>query len=66
MTLRSQRCIYIALVALRLIFNLLPSYIQPDEYFQSPEITAGRAFDLEIFTPWEFDPTFPARSIFPP
>ncbi|KAI8579222.1 hypothetical protein K450DRAFT_243350 [Umbelopsis ramanniana AG] len=66
MTLRSQRSIYIALVALRLIFSLLPSYIQPDEYFQSPEITAGWAFDLEIFTPWEFNPTFPARSILPP
>ncbi|KAI9286490.1 Alg9-like mannosyltransferase family-domain-containing protein [Umbelopsis sp. AD052] len=66
MTLRSQRSIYVALVALRLIFSILPSYIQPDEYFQSPEITAGWAFDLEIFTPWEFDPTLPARSILPP
>ncbi|KAH8550887.1 Alg9-like mannosyltransferase family-domain-containing protein [Umbelopsis sp. PMI_123] len=66
MTLRSQRYIYILLVVLRLIFSLLPSYIQPDEYFQSPEITAGSIFDLEIFTPWEFDSAFPARSIVPP
>ncbi|GAB5588437.1 hypothetical protein Unana1_03337 [Umbelopsis nana] len=46
--------------------SLLPGYIQPDEFFQSPEITAGSAFDIEIFTPWEFDPASPARSIVPP
>jgi phosphatidylinositol glycan class Z len=34
-----------------------------DEFFQSQEITAGNLFNLQYFVPWEFDPTFPARSI---
>ncbi|KAG2181052.1 hypothetical protein INT43_008634 [Umbelopsis isabellina] len=63
---RRQWSTYGLLIAIRLLFSLLPGYIQPDEFFQSPEIMAGSVFDLEVFTPWEFDPAAPARSIVPP
>ncbi|KAJ9592184.1 hypothetical protein L9F63_001300, partial [Diploptera punctata] len=56
---------YWFLVALRIIITLLPQngYIHPDEHFQSLEVVAGDVFDIEANRPWEFNTTFPIRSI---
>lgn len=56
---------YWFLVSLRVVLTLLPQYgyIHPDEYFQSLEIVAGDVFDVEIVRPWEFNTTFPIRSV---
>ena len=35
------RRVYFLLVLVRLYFALSPSYIHPDEHFQSPEVIAG-------------------------
>ncbi|RUS22275.1 Alg9-like mannosyltransferase family-domain-containing protein [Endogone sp. FLAS-F59071] len=55
--------LYLVLLLLRLICAFLPGYIHPDEFFQSPEVTAGDVFDYDVFVPWEFKPELPARSI---
>ncbi|PSN33686.1 GPI mannosyltransferase 4 [Blattella germanica] len=56
---------YWFLVALRIVITLLPQngYIHPDEYFQSVEVVAGDVFDIETNRPWEFNTTFPIRSV---
>ncbi|KAL0277896.1 UNVERIFIED_CONTAM: hypothetical protein PYX00_005015 [Menopon gallinae] len=49
----------------RVILTLLPQtgYIHPDEYFQTVEVFAGDVFKTEVSVPWEFNRTFPIRSI---
>ncbi|CAO3598750.1 unnamed protein product [Absidia cylindrospora] len=44
----------------------LPGYIHPDEFFQSPEITARTVLGVDSLTPWEFQPEHAARSIIIP
>nr|CAD7405165.1 unnamed protein product [Timema poppensis] len=50
---------------LRILFTVWPQsgYIHPDEFFQSVEVIAGDVFDIEVARPWEFNTTFPLRSI---
>ncbi|GFO16324.1 mannosyltransferase [Plakobranchus ocellatus] len=40
-----------------------PGYIHPDEFFQSTEIVAGDVLDVIHYRAWEFNATFPVRSI---
>ncbi|GJQ79994.1 hypothetical protein Trydic_g9467 [Trypoxylus dichotomus] len=56
---------YKLLCLARILLVLIPQtgYIHPDEYFQSIEILAGDAFELDSNRPWEFNVTFPIRSI---
>ncbi|GLH15014.1 GPI mannosyltransferase 4 [Gryllus bimaculatus] len=56
---------YWFLAALRIVLTLLPQigYIHPDEYFQSLEVVAGDILDVEVARPWEFNTTFPIRSV---
>ncbi|XP_012259595.2 GPI mannosyltransferase 4 [Athalia rosae] len=56
---------YWLLATLRFVLTLTPSigYIHPDEYFQSIEVVAGEYFDIDVYKPWEFNTTFPIRSI---
>lgn len=60
--------VYWVLACLRIVLTLIPQtgYIHPDEYFQTVEIVAGDVFDLEVERPWEFNVTFPIRSILIP
>lgn len=60
--------VYWLLACFRIIITLLPQtgYIHPDEYFQTIEVVAGDVFDLEVERPWEFNVTFPIRSILVP
>jgi phosphatidylinositol glycan class Z len=55
---------------LRLACVLSPGYIHPDEFFQGPEVVAGRMYALDAAVPWEFDPAAhahsPARTIVTP
>lgn len=69
----------LCLVRVLLVFLPQTGYIHPDEYFQSIEILAGKikkinfklinikflgdTFDLDSNRPWEFNITFPVRSI---
>ncbi|KAF9180852.1 alpha 1,2 mannosyltransferase [Haplosporangium sp. Z 767] len=63
---RATWCIYLLLLALRVFFAISPSYIHPDEFFQSAEITAGDIFDIDVNIPWEYKPELPSRSILVP
>ncbi|XP_059483413.1 GPI mannosyltransferase 4 [Neocloeon triangulifer] len=56
---------YWLLVALRFFLTILPQngYVQPDEFFQSVEIVAGDIFELDVNRVWEFNTSFPLRSI---
>eukprot|EP01137_Pigoraptor_chileana_P010197 Opistho-2@59452 len=58
---------YAAALVLRLAIVLLPlpSYIHPDEFFQSPEVAATDVFNLTATLPWEFNASYPCRSIVP-
>lgn len=55
--------IYLLLVIIRIAFTFSPGYIHPDEWFQFGEILAGDLFGIDILRTWEFDPTFPCRSM---
>ncbi|KAL1915237.1 uncharacterized protein VTP21DRAFT_7513 [Calcarisporiella thermophila] len=61
----SSRRVYFGLVVARAFLALLPGYIHPDEFFQSPEIAAGDIFGYQTLRPWEFDEGSPSRSIVP-
>lgn len=56
---------WLTFIFLRFLWVLYPQsgYIHPDEYFQSPEITAGDVFGFQTLRTWEFNETFPIRSI---
>ncbi|KAJ8957814.1 hypothetical protein NQ318_001810 [Aromia moschata] len=57
--------IYWCLAILRILLVLVPQtgYIHPDEFFQSVEVLAGKFMDVECSPPWEFNATFPIRSM---
>ncbi|KZC13631.1 GPI mannosyltransferase 4 [Dufourea novaeangliae] len=59
---------YWFLAALRIILTLIPQtgYIHPDEYFQSIEVISGDYFDIDVHKPWEFNSTFPLRTVLIP
>ncbi|KAI9496534.1 GPI mannosyltransferase [Zychaea mexicana] len=57
---------YTVLLWVRWTISSLPGYIHPDEYFQSPEVTAASVFDIKTFTPWEYQPEHAARSVLVP
>ncbi|CCD23790.1 glycosylphosphatidylinositol-alpha 1,2 mannosyltransferase NDAI_0C01290 [Naumovozyma dairenensis CBS 421] len=48
-----------------IIIALQPSYIHPDEHFQSLEILTIRFFNIKGTIPWEFQSINPARSFVP-
>ncbi|XP_033125004.1 GPI mannosyltransferase 4-like [Anneissia japonica] len=54
-----------ALVAIRILWCILlqTGYIHPDEFFQNTEPMAGDAFGYKVRKPWEFNSTFPCRSV---
>ncbi|CAG8480146.1 5028_t:CDS:10 [Ambispora leptoticha] len=58
--------LYTLLCLMRLGCSLLPGYVHPDEFFQSPEIMAGDVLGYEVYRPWEFNEHLPSRSIFIP
>nr|XP_022906670.1 GPI mannosyltransferase 4 [Onthophagus taurus] len=59
--------IYYGLCLLRILLVLTPQngYIHPDEFFQSIEVFASNIFELDGNIPWDFNVTFPIRSIGP-
>ncbi|KAL6071018.1 Mannosyltransferase [Balamuthia mandrillaris] len=62
-----ERCLYWGLVALRIALVVQPGYVHPDEFFQSGEVASTLVFPhRQSYMAWEFDPSFPCRSIFPP
>ncbi|XP_058461990.1 GPI mannosyltransferase 4 [Malaya genurostris] len=56
---------YYILCFLRVVLVFVPQvgYIHPDEFFQSLEVMAGDEYGLEVTRTWEFNRTFPIRSI---
>ncbi|KAG4078525.1 hypothetical protein HA402_009237 [Bradysia odoriphaga] len=60
--------IYFALAIVRIALVFIPQfgYIHPDEFFQSIEVMAGDEYGLEHTRTWEFNTTFPIRSIVVP
>ncbi|KAI8338461.1 GPI mannosyltransferase [Chlamydoabsidia padenii] len=57
---------YGVLLWLRWMMASLPGYVHPDEFFQSPEITARAILKVDTLIPWEFQPDHAARSILIP
>ncbi|KAI9596661.1 Alg9-like mannosyltransferase family-domain-containing protein [Syncephalis fuscata] len=55
--------LFIFLFLLRLLLALAPGYVHPDEFFQSPEISAGNVLNVRNWIPWEYDEAYPCRSI---
>jgi phosphatidylinositol glycan class Z len=56
--------LYILFVILRGVLIFTSGYIHPDEFFQSPEITAADVFSYQTEIPWEFkNRTNPCRTI---
>ncbi|PBC34187.1 GPI mannosyltransferase 4 [Apis cerana] len=57
--------LYWILVVVRIILTFIPQtgYIHPDEYFQSIEVISGDHFDIDVNKPWEFNSTFPIRTV---
>lgn len=55
---------YVGLV-MGFILSLQPSYVHPDEHFQSVEILMKRIGGINGFFPWEFELNNAARSIVP-
>ncbi|XP_053996200.1 GPI mannosyltransferase 4 isoform X1 [Hylaeus anthracinus] len=66
--IRRKIGLYWILASLRIILTLIPQtgYIHPDEYFQSIEVISGDYFDIDISKPWEFNSTFPVRTVLIP
>ncbi|XP_017794337.1 PREDICTED: GPI mannosyltransferase 4 [Habropoda laboriosa] len=66
--IRRKIGLYWVLVVLRIILTLIPQtgYIHPDEYFQSIEVISGDYFDIDVNKPWEFNSTFPIRTVLIP
>ncbi|KAK2589242.1 hypothetical protein KPH14_002043 [Odynerus spinipes] len=60
--------LYWVLAAFRILLTLIPQtgYIHPDEYFQAIEVISGDRFDIDVYKPWEFNATFPIRTVFIP
>jgi phosphatidylinositol glycan class Z len=58
--------VYVVLLWLRWMMASLPGYIHPDEFFQSPEITARAVLKVDTLIPWEFHSDYAARSILIP
>ncbi|RZB41088.1 Glyco transf 22 domain containing protein [Asbolus verrucosus] len=56
---------YWCLALLRIALVLVPQlgYIHPDEYFQSIEVLAAKVFEVDSNPPWEFNASFPIRSM---
>ncbi|CAG8530329.1 2832_t:CDS:10 [Ambispora gerdemannii] len=61
-----SKIVYVLLCLIRLGCSLLPGYVHPDEFFQSPEIMAGDVLGYEVYRPWEFNEHLPSRSILVP
>ncbi|KAI9029040.1 Alg9-like mannosyltransferase family-domain-containing protein [Phycomyces nitens] len=58
-----QAILYVAFLWFRWLVSSLPGYLHPDEFFQSPEITAGPMLGVETSIPWEYSPAHASRSI---
>ncbi|XP_067898549.1 GPI mannosyltransferase 4-like isoform X2 [Heterodontus francisci] len=56
---------WLVLGVVRVLWCLMPQtgYIHPDEFFQSPEVMAGDILNLKIFRTWEFNTSYPTRSV---
>jgi len=50
----SERRVYSLFLLLRIVLVASPGYIQPDEFFQGPEIAGRDVYGLDIFVPWEW------------
>ncbi|KAJ2655813.1 alpha 1,2 mannosyltransferase [Coemansia sp. RSA 1200] len=61
--MRRPRALYAALLAMRVLLALSPSYIHPDEFFQAPEVAASDILGVDGVRTWEFTGTNPIRSI---
>lgn len=65
MAVRFLGCVWLIAVLLRFAWVCVPQtgYIHPDEFFQATEITAGDLFGFKHTRTWEFNETFPVRTV---
>ncbi|GAB0090040.1 Mannosyltransferase [Sergentomyia squamirostris] len=57
------RYFLLAFFRIGLVFLPQTGYIHPDEFFQTVEPIVGDEFQLEVVRTWEFNATFPIRSV---
>ncbi|XP_038671822.1 GPI mannosyltransferase 4-like [Scyliorhinus canicula] len=59
------KLMWLVLGGVRVLWCLAPQtgYIHPDEFFQSPEVMAGDILNLKTFRTWEFNTSYPSRSV---
>ncbi|XP_039449809.1 GPI mannosyltransferase 4 [Culex pipiens pallens] len=50
-------------VRIAMVFIPQVGYIHPDEFFQTVEVVAGDEYGLDVRRTWEFDKSFPIRSM---
>ncbi|KAI8060977.1 Alg9-like mannosyltransferase family-domain-containing protein [Gongronella butleri] len=63
---KTFRILYGALLCFRYLMAMLPGYIHPDEFFQSPEVMANAVLKVQTFVPWEYHTDNAARSVLIP
>ena len=65
MAARFEGSAWLISIFFRFIWACLPQsgYIHPDEFFQATEITAGDVLEYKHFRTWEFNETFPVRTV---
>ncbi|XP_060690075.1 GPI mannosyltransferase 4-like [Hemiscyllium ocellatum] len=61
----ASKLMWLVLGVVRVLWCLAPQtgYIHPDEFFQSPEVMAGDILNLKTYRTWEFNTSYPSRSI---
>ncbi|XP_041038816.1 GPI mannosyltransferase 4-like isoform X1 [Carcharodon carcharias] len=65
MLMMALKLMWLILGGIRVLWCLAPQtgYIHPDEFFQSPEVMAGDILNLKTFRTWEFNTSYPSRSV---
>ena len=65
MAVRFLGLVWLIAILFRFAWVCLPQtgYIHPDEFFQATEITAGDLFGFKQTRTWEFNETFPVRTV---
>ena len=65
MAARFLGCLWLTVLLFRFVWVFVPQtgYIHPDEFFQATEISAGDIFGFKHTRTWEFNETFPVRTV---
>ncbi|EDO42512.1 predicted protein, partial [Nematostella vectensis] len=65
MAVKTLGVLWLTSICVRFLWTIYPQtgYIHPDEFFQSPEIISGDVLGVYSLRTWEFNSSFPLRSV---